>query len=753
MLAEIDFPRDLSYSSDGERIPLEFYLSCLKRSKNFDLRLGYFSSNAIRVLSHGFAQFIHNGGKFRIITNHYLSDNDLNVIREPISNNDINYNYFNSLVNEDISGLQEVLSSGEQHFFDCLKYLLKENRIVIKPVKLKDGGMSHYKIGVFSDGVNEVFFSGSCNFTYSGLVENGENLEVKRSWGSESEVLRIKKEIKKINNIFTEIDTSHEYLSPDQVIAVIHSQGQDKDLEELLDTERRLNRYLLTSQNPIGDILRRECEEFEDWVLKASNEPRFAYGEPYEYQKQAYENWVENNYQGLFAMATGTGKTITALNCVLEEYKKLNYYRFIVFVPTTALAHQWQDEIQKTFNFQNVVNSSLHTDWESRLKRYLLSLKVGNNVSFGFVTTYHQLPRSKLKNLFIQYTDEFKSVTLISDEAHTLGSPGGIKNLPTLFENRIGLSATPQRKYDEYGSQVLEEFFNARPPKYTYYYSMKQAIEDGKLSEYEYHPVFVSLTDEEIEKYNVFTNRLRIYIDSKNGGYKDTPEAKKLLIQRKHVIHKAQNKLTAISQIIDDIGENNFRYAFVYVPEGFEPDYWQMENHSLQEEDERVINHYSRLLSNKGLVVRNFIGETSDRHQVLTDFEKGRYDALLAMKCLDEGVDVPRTEYAIFCASTGNPRQFIQRRGRVLRSHPNKKFSKIYDLIVAPNHEPTSTFDELTLNTERNIFKNELLRVINFMALANNVIDLATGEFEKKCMEYGIANLSQLINMEIKQYI
>lgn len=745
MLTEIDFPRDLSYSSDGERIPLEFYLSCLKRSKSFDLRLGYFSSNAIRVLSHGFAQFIHNGGKFRIITNHYLSDNDLNVIREPISNNDINYNYFNSLVNEDISGLQEVLSSGEQHFFDCLKYLLKENRIVIKPVKLKDGGMSHYKIGVFSDGVNEVFFSGSCNFTYSGLVENGENLEVKRSWGSESEVLRIKKEIKKINNIFAEIDTSHEYLSPDQVIAVIHSQGQDKDLEELLDTERRLNRYLLTSKNPIGDILRRECEEFDDWVLQASNEPRFAYGEPYEYQKQAYENWVENNYQGLFAMATGTGKTITALNCVLEEYKKLNYYRFIVFVPTTALAHQWQDEIQKTFNFQNVVNSSLHTDWENRLERQLLSLKIGNDVSFGFVTTYHQLPRNKLKNLFTEYAEEFKSVILISDEAHTLGSPGGIKNLPILFDKRIGLSATPERKYDEYGSQVLEDFFNAKPPHYTLHYSMKQAIEDGKLSEYNYYPVFVNLTEDEVKAYNVYTNKLRMYIDSVNGGYKDTIEAKKLLIQRKHVIHKAQNKLKAISQIIDDIGEKNFRYAFVYVPEGFEPDYWEQENNNEKGDEIRLIYKYSKLISGKGLNVMNYLGDTKNRQNILNHFEKGKYDALLAMKCLDEGVDIPRTELAIFCASTGNPRQFIQRRGRVLRTHKDKKIANIYDLIVAPNHETFEYISEQQIQIEKNIFRNELSRIIDFISLANNSYELVSGPFGDKCFEYGIENITGML--------
>ena len=752
MLKEINFPEDLSYASDGTRVPLEFYLSCLKRSKRLDLRLGYFSSNAIRVLSLGFAKFIYNGGFARIITNHYLSDKDKSILKGAVHDNTVDYNYIESVVTNDVYKLERILASGEQHFFDCLKYLLRNKRLLLKPVKIKPNRLSHYKEGIFYDDENQVFFNGSCNFTYSGLVENGESLEVKRSWGSLEEQNKIKNVITKINNIFSEKDDGHTYLDVHQIEDVIYSKGLDKNLEELVKDESDIYSSLSSLDDTTSKILKQESVDFNRWIRVELKFPSFPFEEPFKYQVMAYNEWKRNNFNGLFAMATGTGKTITALNCILEEFRVNGFYRFFVVVPTNTLAHQWQEEVSEKFQFKNVINSCIDRDWSQQLKRILSSLKAGNDFNFAFITTYAQLQRTKLKNLFHQFNNEFRSITLIADEAHTLGSPGGLKNLPLLFERRIGLSATPERKYDDYGSKKLEDYFDAHPPGYTFYYSMEEAIENGFLSEFEYFPIFVKLEHDEIEKYNDFTRRLRPYIDTIKGGYKDSDKAKELLIQRKHVIHKAQNKLSAVSDIIDQVGVNNFKYAFVYVPEGYEPDYWREEESKIDTEDTHIINHYSRLLNRKGLTVHNFLGGTKDRSRVLQHFEESKFDALLAMKCLDEGVDVPRTEYAIFCASTGNPRQFIQRRGRVLRTHKEKKFAKIYDLIVAPDLEQFNTFDEAQLNIEKQIFRSELQRVINFMALASNRLDLVDGEFGNKCDEFGIVNLKELILEELKTY-
>lgn len=554
-----------------------FFLSCLNRSKRLDLRLGYFSSNAIRVLSTGFARFIHNGGTARIITNHFLSNKDKYLLKAKDSLNGYDYTYINSTVNEDVFELERILAKGEKHFFDCLRFLMENDRLILKPVKMKTGKISHYKQGIFDDGENKIFFSGSCNFTFSGLIENGESLEVRRSWEDGAEKNRVENEIEKLNRIFAEEDEFHQYLSVDQIEEVIYRKGLSKDLEELVKNEEDIYNSINDLEDSLGDVIRKESSEFKNWIRNDLRLPSFPFDKPFPYQIKAYQKWVKNDYKGLFAMATGTGKTITALNCILEEYRKNGFYRFLVVVPTNPLAHQWQEEASEKFNYKNVVNSCIDRDWDKQLKRLLSSVKVGNNTNFAFITTYAQLQRSKLKNLFHQFEHEFKEMTIVADEAHTLGSPGGLNNLPTLFKKRIGLSATPERKYDEFGSKRLEQFFNADPPGYTFYYSMKEAIENESLSEFEYHPIFVTLEHDEIAQYNEFTNRLRRYIDTKNGGYKDTKEAKQLLIQRKHVIHKAQNKLSAISDIIEEVGKKAFKYAFVYVPEGYEPNYWKEE--------------------------------------------------------------------------------------------------------------------------------------------------------------------------------
>lgn len=750
MLADINFPDDLHYSSDRKNKPLEFYLKCLRNSKSFDLKLGYFSSNAIRTLSLGFAQFIYKGGIFRVVTNHFLSKKDKRLLEIPSVDN-FDYTYIESIVQDDLDGLSKILTNSEQHFFDCLKYLMKKDRLILRPVKVKPNNISHYKKGIFKDGNDKVYFNGSCNFTYSGIIENGEAIDVSCSWGSNPEKRRITNEELEFERIINKEHNSYEYLNPRQIEAIVEKKGIDKDQDELIEYELEIFKEL-EHREGIKRIFREEKIQYQSFWEKEKRKPKFPFKEPFPYQAKAYKAWINNDYKGLFAMATGTGKTITALNCILEEYNQNGFYRFIVVVPTNPLAHQWQEEVSEKFNYKNVINTCVDRDWEKQMRRLLSSVKTGNTTNFAFITTYAQLQRSKLKNLFHQFDNEFKSVTFIADEAHTLGSPGGLKNLPTFFRRRIGLSATPERKYDEFGSKKLEQFFDAYPPGYTFYYSMKEAIENGSLSEFEYYPIFVSLEHDEIEQYNEFTRRLRPYIDTNRGGYKDTDKAKELLIQRKHVIHKAQNKLSAISNIIDQIGKKEFRYAFVYVPEGYEPDYWKDEESRIESEDTHIINHYSRLLDSKGLIVHNFLGGTKDRRRILQNFEAGNYDALLAMKCLDEGVDVPRTEYAIFCASTGNPRQFIQRRGRVLRIHDEKKFAKIYDLIVSPDLDQFEVFDETQLNIEKQIFRNELQRVINFLALASNRLGLVDGEFGKKCEEFGIDNLKELIIEELKTY-
>ncbi|MEX1013567.1 MAG: helicase, partial [Candidatus Paceibacterota bacterium] len=186
MLKTIEYPVSLEYSSDGKFLPIEFYLSTIPHCNQIDLKLGYFSTNAIRALAYGFAQFIFNGGKLRIITNHFLSKDDRSIlIEEPLT--EYTTKSVIKLLTEDLDALAKVIENGDKHFFNCLRYLLKHNRLVIQPVRLTEGGMSHYKQGIFYDDESIIAFNGSCNFTYAGLIENGESFGISRSWGERAE--------------------------------------------------------------------------------------------------------------------------------------------------------------------------------------------------------------------------------------------------------------------------------------------------------------------------------------------------------------------------------------------------------------------------------------------------------------------------------------------------------------------------------------------------------------------------------------
>jgi superfamily II DNA or RNA helicase len=281
---------------------------------------------------------------------------------------------------------------------------------------------------------------------------------------------------------------------------------------------------------------------------------------------------------------------------------------------------------------------------------------------------------------------------------------------------------------------------------------MKTAIENGILCKYYYYPVLVNLEFDEQESYVKISKELLKYIDFETGRYKESEYVNNLLIKRKNIIHKAKNKLDALISIINKIGKDNFKKAFIYVPEGIEID--NIENEFIPKEFE---NETSKIIDNYLLEIYNhfkikmskFTGETNNRDLILNQFKSGNLDALLAMKCLDEGVDVPQTKYAIFCSSTGNPRQYIQRRGRVLRTHKDKEYAIIYDLIVKPSIGHTNT-DVNLAKMEKNIFLSELRRLVNFAVLSKNK-DQSLSDLEPLCNDLDI-DIYALANTELNNY-
>lgn len=716
MLRNVKWAEDRDYKTGSEDEPLQFYLDSLCNSKTFDLLLGYFSSSALNVLSLGFANFIYSGGKMRAVINNVLSEEDKKAItkgqeRETFSTV---YNFNN------VKELKASLDEYGRHFFECFAWLIANDRIEIKIIKPKDGkGISHYKSGVFNDGENTIGFKSSCNFTAYGLLENLEELDCFLSWENGRSNKFIRKQNQYFEEIFTEKADFVEYLNIEDVKSAIKNEFGDKDIHELLIQEKELlNKREKIFNNPKIKKSVKSAIELIDEFEKIEKAPKFPYSEgPRFYQIEAYNKWVENGKKGLFAMATGTGKTLTSLNCLLNQYKDNNTYKAVILVPTVALVNQWKDECRK-FNFNNVITISSKEKWPQNIS-FLNSASNFIDVSFVIIVTYASFYRINFQSHFKNLP---KETLLIADEAHNLGSTNISKVLPKIHLNhRIGLSATPDRKFDEIGNTSIEDFFNDKPP-FVYSYTMQQAMDKGWLCKYKYYPHIVKLTDTELAEYVKKSKQLIKYFDNQTKRYKDCKEVEILLLERKRIIHKAHNKLAVFKKILEDefSERGNLKYTLVYVPEGIEPNYDDVDDFIEDIEDISLINEYTRAVSStdSSIMVKQYTSNTVNRNDVIKGFQQGKIDVLTSMKCLDEGVDVPRSELAIFCASTGNPRQFIQRRGRVLRIHDDKTFAVIHDLVVVPNIDDESTFE-----MEKNMIKKELERVVDFSNLAINKID------------------------------
>lgn len=730
MLKDANFSPTNEYRSSSKYEPVEFFLEALSKSIAFDLLLGYFSSASINVLALGFANFLYRGGNVRIVANHFLSSNDKQAFIKGESSTPDDYSF--SLDN--YYEIRDSLSEYGQHFFNCLAWLIAKQKLEIIIVRLKDkNGISHNKEGLFIDTKGDkVKFQGSCNFTAYGLLENMENISIKKAWKSEENVNAILEFERLYEDIFHLRSDNYEYLNFEEIEAVVKSDFGGMELNALIIQEQELLRQKRKkTQTP---QLKTVLEQLEQANLELINRPKFPYDKPRDYQIEAYKSWKQNDYKGIFAMATGTGKTITSLNCLLNEYRDRGCYQAVIIVPTIALVNQWENECQK-FNFNDIIKVNSKEKWSEKVS-LVNTISHLKETSFIIIITYASFYRNKFQSYFKKLPN---NTLIIADEVHNIGTSKLLKTLPNIhLKKRIGLSATPNRYYDDIGNEKIEDFFNTKHP-YTYRFTMKQALEKGWLCNYTYYPHLVELDSEEFEEYIKISLQLMKFFDSETLSYKKSEKVEELLMKRKRIIHKAKNKLIAFNRILQDEfnKKGHLKYTLVYVPEGTNPDFIQTDEYQEDDDELKLITDYTRAVSriDFDILVKQYTAKTKNRDELIKKFENGKVHVLTSMKCLDEGVDVPRSELAIFCASTGNPRQFIQRRGRVLRRHDDKTHAVIHDLVVIPQIGQ----NDKTYNMERSLVKKELDRVKDFAALASNKMD--TYEVLKNVLDFYNLNL------------
>jgi DNA phosphorothioation system restriction enzyme len=438
------------------------------------------------------------------------------------------------------------------------------------------------------------------------------------------------------------------------------------------------------------------------------------------YQQQAVENWFANRGRGTLKMATGSGKTITALAIAAELYHKIQLQAIIVVCPYRHLVTQWGREAEKfglnpIFAFESVYR------WQQQLSEALYNTRSGYQPFLTVITTNATLIADSLQSQLPYFPEK---TLIIGDEAHNLGSPRLEESLPRNMGLRLALSATPERYFDDTGTDLILDYFGkVLQPELT----LAEAIRVKALVHYLYYPILVELTEAESRAYSRLTTRIGWALTAEEN-YHNNELVTSLLIQRARLVASARNKLEALRQLMRprlDTTHTLFYCGDSTVETG--------DNISTRQLEATV-----KLLGAKlGYRVNTYTADTplDQREALRKQFETGALQGLVAIRCLDEGVDIPAIQTAVILASSRNPRQFIQRRGRILRPHPGKERATLFDMIVLPPN-----LERQTLEVERNLLRKELKRFLEFADLADNA-----GEARIKLLElqkrYGLLDL------------
>lgn len=672
-----------SYRSDKHDIIRQFYIPCLRVSSTYKRSVGFFSSSSLSVAAKGLHVFLNGGGRMQLIASPFLSENDIEAI---------NKGYANRRELEEqsiIRALEGEFEKISKERLGLLAWLIEYNRLDIKIAVLRrpgKPGVYHEKLGIFDDGKDFVAFTGSPNESVSGLVNNFECIDVFCSWRN-GDIERAQEKIEDFNNLWeNETSLLQVYDFPE---------AARKSLLRLRSTTIPDNDPELTGINdPDGNF-------FES---SYSNYPVFPIDiQLFKHQLEALKNWFKNKGRGTLKMATGSGKTITALAIAEHLYREIGLQCLIIIVPYRHLVMQWKGECNK-FGLDPILCFESRKLWANQLQASLYSLSAGKQSFLTVITTNNTLRTEVFQNLLPYFPQR---TLIIGDEAHNLGTVQIAAALPQNVGLRLALSATPEQWFDDSRSNSIFQYFGPiLKPEFT----LADALKSGVLVKYYYQPIFVELTDDEIDKYLDLSRKINKLILSAKKEDEEPAALKFLLLERARLIATAKNKLVALRKIMKK--RLDTKHTLFYCGDGSVEE-------SASADMIRHIEAVCKLLGSElGYRIDSYTAETTldERSDLRERFTTGEIQGLVAIRCLDEGVDIPPTRTAFILASSENPRQFIQRRGRILRRCDGKESAEIFDFIVVPPDDPS----EETFDTERQLVRKELQRYIEFATLAEN---------------------------------
>ena len=690
------------YRSRLDNVIKDFYVPVLKQSVLYKRAVGFFSSTALVELSAGICGLVKNGGKIQLIASPHLSSDDIEAINSGLKRRD-------DVIEEAlIRQLSEPIGAEEAARLNLLSNLIAAGVLEIKIAFLETGnsvGMFHEKMGLMYDNEqNIIAFSGSMNESFNAFRQNYEAVDVFTSWTSDENRVMAKQAA--FNAMWNDYEPS------------IRVRDFPKVADLIVKKYRTDNNTDLSLDETSFDV-----ETYEDnSVTKADNGPRIPTKVKMRpYQIEAINSWAEKNYRGIFDMATGTGKTYTALAAIATLYKATsNNLAVFIVCPYQHLVEQWKDDIV-AFGMKPIVcySASTQRNWKDRLKTAATSFNIGVQNHFCVVTTNATFSSDYVQGIVKKMRG---NVLLVVDEAHNFGAENLSTTLMDNMKYRLALSATIDRHGDPEGTAKLFAYFGEKCIEYT----LKDAIDNKMLTPYYYYPVVVSLSETELEEYLDLTAKIRKNVHpDKRGKVILSEYAKMLLIKRARLVSGAVEKIDVLRELMQDYKDDNHMLVYCGATTMHDVDYKEGKAHA---EDIRQIDLVADLLGNElGMRVSKFTSEedASERERIKADFDEGKHlQAVVAIRCLDEGVNIPSIKTAFILASSTNPKEYVQRRGRVLRLFKGKTHAVIYDFITLPFAlEATDLVEPDALESGKSLAMREIMRMKDFAAIAENPFD------------------------------
>jgi len=676
----------IRYRSGIHNFPKDFLIPVLTKTKTYKRGTGYFSTSSLIQLSVGLFELAKNNGRIQVVCSPHLSKEDIDAI---------NYGYKNrdQIIEQSLlNSIKEPVNCFEEERLNLIATLIANGVLDLKIAFLENENgikLYHEKIAVFIDEEgNKIGYAGSVNESENGLDGNFESIYTFCSWKDASQIEGAETTENDFDSMWNNnTETLRVIPFPEIVVKKLMTYKKDN-----VDWDTDLKEYGFKE-------LLKEYQKFH--VPKEVT--------LHDYQKDAVAKWFKQDCKGVFDMCTGAGKTYTALECMVELAEQSDD-KIAVFIvcPYIHLVSQWEEDVVNWTSVPVIIAHSRSNDsgWKQKLlKCYKRFRKEG--APFVCITTNDTFADVEIQQYIERFNDNQK-VLLIIDEAHNFGSEKLKKVLPYNIDYRIGLSATIKRHMDKAGSNALMKYFVEKCIEYP----LERAIKEGKLVHYDYIPIPVYLTEYELRKYKDLSRKLKRYIVIKNGKMKISDAGKPIIYQRTRLLAGAENKIELLMNLF--MKYHNDNNILVYCGAA------NVEDEELGVESRQIDLVTRKLQTEFGMSVKRFTAEENlkERESIKKYFSQGMYQVITAIKCLDEGVNIPGIKTAFIMSSSRNPKEFVQRRGRLLRKSDNKTKAVIYDFITLPrelDNVSQSDFDE-----DKSILVGEIARMTEFCSLADN---------------------------------